>query len=137
MTLVQVLVGVLLGLAVLWLALVVILWSGARDRVRLKEALRLLPDLMRLLTALARDPAVPRRVRWMLGGLMVYLALPIDLVPDFLPAIGYADDAVVTALVLRFTVKAAGAEAISGHWSGTDEGLSAIMRLAGVPRPGG
>jgi uncharacterized membrane protein YkvA (DUF1232 family) len=64
--------------------------------------------------------------------LLVYLVLPIDLIPDFIPVVGYADDAVVVALALRSVVRAAGAGAIERHWPGTPQGLDAIMRLAGV-----
>lgn len=56
----------------------------------------------------------------------------MDLVPDFVPVIGYADDAVVVALALRSVVRAAGPEALDRHWTGTEQGLLAIKRLAGV-----
>jgi uncharacterized membrane protein YkvA (DUF1232 family) len=72
-------------------------------------------------------------VRWRLWLLLGYLAMPIDLVPDFIPVLGYADDAIVIALVLRSVVRHAGAEALERHWPGTPEGLSAVLRLAGVP----
>lgn len=57
------------------------------------------------------------------------LAVPIDPVPDFIPVIGYADDAVIAAVVLRATVRAAGVEALRRHWPGTPEGLDAVLRL--------
>src|SRR3954452_24557185 len=53
------------------------------------------------LRALARDPGVPRSVRWTILGLALYLASPIDLVPDFLPVVGYLDDVLIVLLVLR------------------------------------
>jgi uncharacterized membrane protein YkvA (DUF1232 family) len=64
---------------------------------------------------------------WLLLG---YLALPIDLVPDFIPVIGYADDAVIVVLALRSVTRRAGPEALERHWPGTPEGLAAIRRLA-------
>lgn len=135
MTWVQVLLAVALGIVLAWIALVAVLLVTARDRVRMREALRLLPDLLRLIAALVRDDRVPVRVRWMLAGLAAYLALPIDLIPDFLPVIGYADDALVTAIVLRFTVRAAGRDAITRNWRGSPEGLEAVLRLAAVAHP--
>ena len=94
--------------------------------------MRLLPDLVRLLRRLAADGSLPRGVRLRLWFLLGYLALPIDFVPDFIPVLGYADDAIVVALVLRSVVRRAGAEAIVRHWPGTPEGLAALQRLTGA-----
>jgi len=69
-----------------------------RQHVAAAESLRLLPDLVRLLRRLAADPTLPRGVRIRLGLLVVYLASPIDLIPDFVPVLGYADDALVVAI---------------------------------------
>jgi uncharacterized membrane protein YkvA (DUF1232 family) len=118
---------------ILWVALIAILWFNRPDDLRLRDTLRLLPDLLRLLRRLAADPTLPRGVRVLLWVLLGYLALPIDLVPDFIPVIGYADDAVVVALVLRAVTHMAGSEALERHWPGTSDGLSTIKRLAGLP----
>lgn len=128
----QVLLSVLAGLVLIWLALVVALLVAARrgtDQLTLKEVLRLLPDVLRLVRRLARDSSLPRGVRWRLWLLLGYLLLPIDLVPDFVPVVGYADDAIVMALVLRSVTRAAGPEALDRHWPGTPEGLAAVRRL--------
>jgi uncharacterized membrane protein YkvA (DUF1232 family) len=99
----------------------------------LRDALRLLPDLVRLLRRLAADPALPRGVRIRLGLLLLYLVSPIDLVPDFVPLIGYADDAILIALVLRSTVRRAGPEAVNRHWPGTQQGLQIVRGLVDAP----
>lgn len=128
----QTAVGVVAGLGVVWAVLVAVLYVLARregDPTRLRDALRLLPDVLRLVRRLAGDPTLPRTVRWRLSALLVYLALPLDLVPDVLPLIGYADDVVVLALVLRSVVRAAGPEALARHWPGTPEGLAVVERL--------
>jgi uncharacterized membrane protein YkvA (DUF1232 family) len=78
---------------------------------------------------MARHSSLPRRVRWRLWLLLGYLLVPIDLVPDFLPVVGYADDAIVIALVLRSVTRAAGPEALERHWRGTPEGLAVVRRL--------
>lgn len=116
----------------LWLVLLVALWLGRPDELRIKDALRLLPDLIRLLHRLASDQTLPRGVRLRLWLLLAYLALPIDLVPDFIPAIGYADDAIIVALALRSVTRRAGPEALTKHWPGTADGLAAVRRLAGL-----
>ncbi|WP_407343395.1 YkvA family protein [Pengzhenrongella phosphoraccumulans] len=130
--------AILGGLLLLWLTLVFALWLVARregKRVNLRDMLRLIPDLVRLLHGLARDPAIPRGVRIGLGALLVYLAVPIDLIPDFIPVVGYADDIVLVAVVLRSVARHAGPEAIDRHWPGTPEGLLAIKTLTGYSSP--
>ena len=62
----------------------------------------------------------------------MYLASPIDLVPDFVPVVGYADDAVIVALVLRSVVRRAGEDALRQHWPGSAQGLDVLLQLAGV-----
>ena len=98
----------------------------------LKETLRLLPDLVRLLRRLAGDRSVPRATRARLWLLLAYLAIPIDLVPDFVPVLGYADDAIIVSLVLRSVVRRAGPQVMRRHWPGTADGLAALSRLAGL-----
>lgn len=123
-------VAVLGGVLGLWLLLVGALWRARPDEVALRDALRLLPDLLRLLRRLAADGTLPRGVRLRLWLLLAYLALPVDLVPDVVPVLGYADDVVAVALVLRSVARVAGPEALARHWPGTPSGLDAVLRLA-------
>ncbi len=123
--------GVVGGLLLLWMALIAILWFNRPDDLRLRDTLRLLPDLVRLLRRMAADPTLPSDIRIRLWLLLAYLAIPIDIVPDFLPVIGYADDAVIVALVLRSVARRAGSDALQRHWPGTSEGLITIQRFAG------
>jgi uncharacterized membrane protein YkvA (DUF1232 family) len=64
-----------------------------------------------------------------------YLISPIDLIPDFIPVVGYADDAVIVVWALRSVTRTAGPEAVDRHWTGTPEGLRALKRLAGLSEP--
>lgn len=126
------------GLLVLWLLLVLLLWRSRSLAPR--EALRLLPDLVRLVRRLAADRSLPRSVRVRLWLLLGYLLSPVDLVPDVVPVLGYADDLVVVAWTLRSVVRRAGAEALVRHWPGSPDGLALVRRLAALPatdpRPG-
>ena len=87
-----------------------------------------------LVTRLARDPRVPRRRKLLLFALIAYLALPFDLVPDFIPVAGQLDDAIIVALVLRHFVRAGGEPMMRELWPGPEQSLALILRLA---RPGG
>ena len=90
-----------------------------------------IPDCVVLVSRLARDPRVPRRRRLVLVALAGYLALPFDLVPDFIPVAGQLDDAVIVALVLRYFVQSGGGPLIRELWPGPEQSLALILRLAG------
>ncbi|RBQ15821.1 hypothetical protein DP939_32920 [Spongiactinospora rosea] len=127
-------IGVAAALALTWLVLLITLLV-VRPRGRLlREALRVLPDVLRLVRRLAADRALPRGVRVRLGLLLAYLAFPIDLIPDFIPVLGYADDAIIVVAVLRGVVRRAGLEAVRAHWPGTEDGFAAVVRLTGLDR---
>jgi uncharacterized membrane protein YkvA (DUF1232 family) len=126
------LVGLVAGVVLVWVALVVVLARAGKRRPALAEIARLLPDVVRLVSRLARDRSLPWAVRLRLWLLLGYLLSPIDVVPDFIPVAGYADDAVMVALVLRSVVRRAGAETLHRHWPGTPDGFAAVRLLAGI-----
>lgn len=126
----QTVLGIAIGLTVFWAALIVILWRARPDQALLREALSLVPDLLRLLRRLAADRDVPRGVRVRIWLLLALLLSPIDLVPDFVPVLGYADDAIVTVIALRSIMRKAGPEVVARHWPGSARGLRAVYRLA-------
>jgi uncharacterized membrane protein YkvA (DUF1232 family) len=128
----QALIGLGVAVLVAWAALVLTLLVARPSGPLLAEAVRLLPDLLRLLRRLAADRTLPRGVRVRLALLLAYLAVPIDLIPDFVPVLGYADDAIIVTLVLRGTVRRAGLAAVRAHWPGTDDGFAALCRLTGL-----
>jgi uncharacterized membrane protein YkvA (DUF1232 family) len=125
-------IGVGVAIVASWLALIIALLVVRPKGPLLKEALRILPDLLRLLRRLAADRTLPRGVRARLGLLLVYLAVPIDLIPDFIPVLGYADDAIIVTAVLRSVVRRAGLAAVRAHWPGSDDGFAALCRLTGL-----
>ena len=113
-----VLVGILVFLG-LWALLLVVVWRSAPSRATAIDVVRLLPDLLRMTAGLARDPSTPRSCKVALGGLAVWLASPIDLIPEFVPVIGPLDDIVVSAIVLRWV----------GRRVGRGRATSALARL--------
>lgn len=128
------LLSLALALAVTWLGLVIVLVVVRPRGGLLSESLRLLPDVLRLVRRLAADPTLPRGIRVRLGLLLVYLASPLDLIPDFIPVIGYADDAILVTWVLRTVVRRAGLDAVRAHWPGTPDGFTALTRLTRLTR---
>lgn len=79
------------------------------------------------------DPAVPRRAKIAPAVVLVYLAMPIDLIPDFIPGVGHLDDALAVAWALRHFVAGVGRERVAIHWRGGHDTLERIFRLARVP----
>jgi uncharacterized membrane protein YkvA (DUF1232 family) len=112
------LIGMASALLIAWIALVVVLVIARPRGGLLREALRLLPDVLRLIRRLVADTTLPRGVRIRLGLVLAYLALPIDLIPDFIPVLGYADDAITVIVVLRAVARRAGVQAVGAHWPG-------------------
>jgi uncharacterized membrane protein YkvA (DUF1232 family) len=125
--------GLALGLAVvvlLWLVLVLgLLVAGRREDARALATF--IPDCIVLVSRLMGDSRVPRRHKLLLAGLLGYLALPFDLVPDFIPVAGQLDDALLVALVLRGFVRSGGDELIREHWPGPERSLQLVLRAAG------
>jgi uncharacterized membrane protein YkvA (DUF1232 family) len=101
-------------------------------RAELRVVARFVPDCVVLFRRLLGD----RRVAWwrkaLLAGAIAYLAMPFDLVPDFIPVIGLLDDALVVALVLRAVLRGSGAALLDEHWPGPPASRRVIARLAGV-----
>ena len=116
-----------------WLAFVAVLWLHRPSRATATLLLGLIPDVARLAVRLGRDASTPRRYRLGLLALAGYLAMPIDLVPDFIPVIGALDDVIVVALVLRWVGRGVGRETVERHWTGSDEGLDLLRRALGTP----
>ena len=124
--------GLLVAVAIvvaIWLVLVAFIWLHRPSRHLAGAALRLLPDMLRMVRALVADPSTPRTERWLLIGLFAWLASPIDLLPEFLPGIGPLDDIVVSALVLRFVARRLGRDYLRARWPGSDDGFALVERL--------
>lgn len=117
----------LYGLFVVWLIVV-----GRKETARAVAGF--VPDCVVLFRRLLSDHRVPRRKKLVLAALVPYLALPFDIVPDFIPVAGYLDDAVLVAFVLRYVLHGSGPEPIEQHWPGPESSLEVILRLAGYQR---
>jgi uncharacterized membrane protein YkvA (DUF1232 family) len=120
----------IVGIAlVVWIGLIVLLVALGR-RALARELATLVPNVTRLFAGLVRDPRVPLRAKVVLGASALYLAMPIDVVPDFIPIAGSLDDAIVAAFALRFVVRASSPEIVAEHWPGDPATLRRILWLA-------
>lgn len=118
------------GLVLLTSALMALIaW---RSRERLAQLARIVRPVLRLLRELMGDRTIPRRVRVAPALAVAYLAFPIDLVPDFIPVLGQLDDALVVAWALRRLVAGAGRDRVAAHWTGDQDDLELVLRLARV-----
>lgn len=106
------------------LALVVV---GRRSDARALAGF--IPDCLVLVKRLLGDARVPRRRKILLLLLAAYLAMPIDLVPDFIPVAGQLDDAILVALVLRAVLRAGGEELLQEHWGGPPRSFELVRRM--------
>ena len=94
------------------------------------QLLRALPDLVRLIARLVGDPLLPRAAKIALGAAMVYLASPIDLIPDFIPLVGYLDDLLLAALLVDGVLNWVDRALVLKYWPGTPDSLERLARAA-------
>ncbi len=132
MDLITAIVGAFLVAAIGWALLVGFLWLHRPSRAVAGAALRLIPDLVRLVRGLLADGRTPMRVRLAMIGLLAYLISPIDLIPDFVPVIGSADDVIIAAVVLRWAGRRVGLDRLRATWTGDPAGLEVLRQLLGL-----
>jgi uncharacterized membrane protein YkvA (DUF1232 family) len=126
-------IWICLGAAVLVYAGLVLALIAAGRRSDARAWAGFVPDCLVLFRRLIGDARVPRSRKILLGVMMGYLAMPFDLVPDFIPVAGQLDDAIIVAAVLRSVLRAAGDVPVREHWPGPERSLRLILRLVGRP----
>jgi uncharacterized membrane protein YkvA (DUF1232 family) len=96
---------------------------------KLSEYLFLLPDLFILVCRLAVDKRVPAKTKLKLGGIIAYLMMPIDLIPDFIPVIGHIDDLVLLVLGLNMILNDTDQKILEDNWSGEGNVLELLQKI--------
>lgn len=118
--------GVVVAIYVVLVVALVI--AGRRQDARALAGF--IPDCIVLFRRLLADERVPRGSKLLLAALIGYLAMPIDLIPDFIPIAGQLDDVILVVLVLRAVLRSSGPELLREHWPGPPSSLNALTRLA-------
>jgi uncharacterized membrane protein YkvA (DUF1232 family) len=110
--------------------------QGAKlqSRRSLSDAALLLPNIIKLVYRLLADPRVPRRAKITLGIAAAYTVSPIDLIPEFIPVIGWADDLLVVMFAIDALIDRAGPEVVAEHWDGPGDILELVRDVVGIAR---
>jgi uncharacterized membrane protein YkvA (DUF1232 family) len=95
-----------------------------------RDVARFIPDCIVLAKRLLQDQRVPRSAKIAVALLVPYLALPFDIVPDFIPVAGQLDDAILVAAVIGYVVRKSGRHVVTELWPGSERGLSVVLALA-------
>ena len=128
----RLLLGVIGSLLAVWALLIAILWVMRPRDMRLGDAVRIVPDLLRLVRDLIADRSMPFGVRAALVGLLAWLLNPVDLIPEFIPVLGPLDDVVVAVLVLRYVRRRIGEDTMRARWRGSTESFDALTSIIGT-----
>jgi uncharacterized membrane protein YkvA (DUF1232 family) len=125
--------ALVVGIAI-WLLAIAILFALGR-RAHARELAGLVPNLVVLFRGLLRDDRVPRATKGLVWFALVWLASPIDLIPEFIPVLGPLDDALVAALVLRHVLRRTERTVLVDHWRGGAGTLDVLVgRVDPTPR---
>ncbi|MBN1949111.1 MAG: DUF1232 domain-containing protein [Candidatus Cloacimonetes bacterium] len=88
-----------------------------------------LPDFFIMLCRLALDTRVNASQKLFVGGITAYVILPIDIVPDFIPFLGYIDDLVLVVFGLNLILNELDKQILLDNWSGEDDVLELLQKI--------
>lgn len=99
-----------------------------RAKSFLMEFVSLIPNFIKLMYRLVKDPRVSTADKAILGAAIAYVFSPIDLIPDFIPFLGQVDDAYIVAIALQRLINSAGSEIVKEHWEGNMEVFDSLQK---------
>ncbi|HEU4894573.1 MAG TPA: YkvA family protein [Acidimicrobiia bacterium] len=108
--------------------------KSLQGRQLVTDAVLMMPNIVKLIGRLLRDPRVPRRAKITLGLAAAYVASPIDLIPEVIPVIGWADDVLVLMFAIDSLIERAGDELVEELWDGPGDLLSLVRDVVGLSR---
>jgi len=106
--------------------------ASAQIRKLAADAVYLLPNLIKLLGRLVKDPRVPRRSQVVIGAALAYLVSPVDLIPEFIPVVGFADDVLLVSYAINHLITVAGEDVVLEHWDGPRDMLELVRSVLEV-----
>jgi uncharacterized membrane protein YkvA (DUF1232 family) len=99
---------------------------------KLRELLLFVPNLMKLLYDLLKDPRVSRADKAILAGVIMYVIVPIDVIPDFVPFVGMVDDSYLIAISLLRLLNRADRQVVLEHWKGGVDVKQLVENIANI-----
>lgn len=110
------------------LSTVVEKYSGKKGEKFLGYLLSL-PDFFVLLCRLAADKRVSKTQKAFIGAIIAYLIIPLDIIPDFIPVIGYVDDLVLVVFGLNLILNELDRNIILENWSGDEDVIALLSKI--------
>lgn len=108
--------------------------TSLQGRQLVQDAVMMMPNIVKLVSRLLKDPRVPRRAKITLGIAAAYVASPIDLIPEVIPVIGWADDVVILMFAIDSLIDRAGDEIVEELWDGPGDLLLLVRDVIGLSR---
>ncbi len=108
--------------------------SNVQMKRLLGDAVLLVPNIVKLIGRLLLDPRVPRRAKITLGMAAAYVASPVDLVPEMIPVLGWADDVLILMFAIDSLIDRAGSDIVDEHWDGPGDLLSLVREIVSLSR---
>jgi uncharacterized membrane protein YkvA (DUF1232 family) len=108
--------------------------KSIQSRELVKDAILMMPNIVKLVGRLLKDPRVPRRAKITLGLAAAYTLSPIDLIPEVIPVIGWADDVILMMFAIDSLIDRAGPEIVEEHWDGPGDLLGLVRDVVSISR---
>ena len=108
--------------------------KSLQGRQLIQDAAMMMPNIVKLVARLLKDPRVPRRAKITLGLAAAYVASPIDLIPEVIPVVGWADDVLIVMFAIDSLIDRAGDEIVEELWDGPGDLLALVRDVVGLSR---
>ncbi len=92
----------------------------------------LIPNFLKLLYRLFKDPRVPLAEKAMLIGTIIYVVSPLDFIPDVFPFVGQVDDLYLISLVVLRLLSQTSDSVLREHWEGGGDLAAVVGKIVGA-----